>query len=102
MDEELITQVRDILISTYLVMGILVMVALMVLACMLVKATRRLLNAVTSTVETANGTLENVNRASGAALNYITSPAGEGSTASFANGLGMIISFVSGLRGKSR
>ena len=102
MDQELITQVRDILISTYLVVGILAMVAILVLACMLVKAVRRLFNAVTSTVEKANDTLDNVNKASGAALNYITSPAGEGSTASFANGLGMIISFVSGLRGKSK
>ncbi len=102
MDEELITQVRDILISTYLVMGILVMLALLVLACMLVKATRRLFNAITNTVETANGTLENVNRASESALRFLTSPAGEGSAASFTNGLGMLIGFVSGLRGKSR
>ena len=102
MDQELITQVRDILISTYLAMGILVMLALLVLACMLVKATRRLFNAVTKTVETANGTLENVNRASESALKFVTSPAGEGSAASFANGLGILIGFISGLRGKAR
>lgn len=101
-DEELITLVRDILISTYLVVGILVMLALLVLACMLVKAVRRLFSTVTRTVETANGTLENVNKASEAALKFVTSPASEGSAASFTNGLGMLIGFVAGLRGKAR
>ena len=101
-DQESITQVRDILISVYLVVGILLTLALLVLACVLVKAVRRVLNAVTNAVETANGTLENVNKASESVLRFVTSPEGERNSASFANGLGMLVGFIAGMRGKAR
>lgn len=102
LDQDLITQVRDILISAYLVVGILFTLALLVLVFLVVKAVRRLLSAITRTVETANGTLENVNKASESVLKFVTSPEGESNSASFANGLGMLVGFISGMRGKAR
>lgn len=101
-DQETVTLIRDILLSVYLLVGILAVIVLAVLGFMLLKAVRRLLSAMNNTVESVNDTLNNVNRASGAALNYMTSPSAEGSTASFANGLGVLISFVTGLRGKMK
>ncbi len=102
LDQDLITQVRDILISAYLVVGILLTLALLVLAFLLVKTVRRLLGAITDTVETANGTLENVNKASESVLRFVTSPEGESNSASVANGLGMLVGFIAGMRGKAR
>ncbi|MXW29201.1 MAG: hypothetical protein F4X54_08845 [Chloroflexi bacterium] len=101
-DQETVTLIRDILVSAYLVVGILVLLVLLVAAFLLVKAVRRLLGSMTKTVDTVNDTLDNVNRASGAVLNYVSSPAAEGSTASLANGLGILINFVGGLRGKTK
>ncbi|MYA51276.1 MAG: hypothetical protein F4185_00105 [Chloroflexi bacterium] len=101
-DQETVTLIRDILVSAYLVVGILVLIVLLVAAFLLVKAVRRLLGSMTKTVDTVNDTLDNVNRASGAVLNYVSSPAAEGSTASLANGLGILINFVGGLRGKTK
>lgn len=101
-DQETVTLIRDILVSAYLVVGILVLLVLLVAAFLLVKAVRRLLGSMTKTVDTVNDTLDNVNRASGAVLNYMSSPSAEGSTASLANGLGVLINFVGGLRGKTK
>ena len=101
-DQETVTLIRDILISAYLLVGGLVLVFLLVLAFLLLKAVRRLLGSMTRTVDNVNDTLDNVNRASGAVLNYMSSPSAEGSTASLANGLGVLIGFVAGLRGKAK
>lgn len=101
-DQDTVTLVRDILVSLYLAMGVLVLIALLVLAFILLRAVRRLLSSMTKTVDNVNDTLDNVNRASGAALKYMSSPSAEGSTASFANGLGVLISFVTGLRGRMK
>lgn len=101
-DQETVTLVRDILVSAYLAVGIFVLLVLLVLAFLLLKAVRRLIGSMTKTVDNVNDTLDNVNRASGAALKYMTSPSAEGSTASLANGLGVLIGFVSGLRGKMK
>ena len=101
-DQETVTLIRDILVSAYLVVGILVLLVLLVAAFLLFKAVRRLIGSMTRTVDSVNDTLDNVNRASGAALNYMSSPSAEGSTASLANGLGILINFVGGLRGKAK
>ncbi len=101
-DQETVTLVRDILVSAYLAVGIFVLLVLLVLAFLLLRTVRRLIGSMTKTVDSVNDTLDNVNRASGAALNYISSPAAEGSTASLANGLGILINFVGGLRGKTK
>ena len=102
-DQETVTLIRDILVSAYLVVGILVLLVLLVAAFLLLRTVRRLLGSMTRTVDNVNDTLDNVNRASGAALKYMSSPsAAEGSTASLANGLGILINFVGGLRGKTK
>lgn len=101
-DQETVTLVRDILVSAYLIVGIFVLLALIVTVCLLLKVVRRLLGAMTKTVDNVNDTLENVNRASSSALKFMSSPSAEGSTASFANGLGVMISLIAGLRGKMK
>lgn len=101
-EQETATLIRDILLSVYLIVGILVLVVLMVMAFLLLKAVRRLIGAMTRTVDNVNDTLDNVNNASASALKFMSSPSAEGSTASFANGLGVLISFVSGLRGRMK
>ena len=102
MEESLIVQVRDILISVYLVVGIVVMIALLVLLYTWVKVARRLFSAMTETVEKVNGTLNSVGRVSETAMQFMRSPSGDAGGASFANGLGMLIGFVAGLRGKTK
>ena len=101
-DQETVTLIRDILVSAYLLVGILVLLVLLVAAFLLLKTVRRLLGSMTRTVDNVNDTLDNVNRASGAALKYMSSSSAEGSTASLANGLGILINFVGGLRGKTK
>ena len=101
-DQETVTLVRDILVSAYLVVGILVLFVLLAAVCLLLKAVRRLIGSMTRTVDNVNDTLDNVNRASEAALKYMSSPSAEGSAASLANGLGILINFVGGLRGKTK
>lgn len=101
-DQETVTLVRDILVSAYLAVGIFVLFVLLVIAFLLLKAVRRLLGSMTKTVDNVNDTLENVNKASSSALKFMSSPSAEGSTASFANGLGVLIGFVAGLRGKMK
>lgn len=101
-DQETVTLIRDILVSAYLAVGVLVLLVLLVAAFLLLKTVRRLLGSMTRTVDTVNDTLDNVNKASGAVLNYMSSPAAEGSTASLASGLGILINFVGGLRGKTK
>ena len=101
-DQETVTLIRDILVSVYPIVGVLVLLVLLVMAWLMLKALRRLLGAMTKTVDNVNDTLDNVNKASGAALKFMSSPSGEGSTASMANGLGILVSFVAGLRGKMK
>ena len=98
----MVTLIRDILVSAYLIVGILVLLVLIVMVCLLLKAVRRLIGSMTKTVDNVNDTLDNVNKASAAALKFMSSPSAEGSTASFANGLGVLIGFVSGLRGRMK
>ena len=98
----MVTLIRDILVSAYLIVGILVLLVLIVMTCLLLKAIRRLIGSMTKTVDNVNDTLDNVNKASASALKFMSSPSAEGSTASFANGLGVLIGFVSGLRGRMK
>ena len=93
---------RDILLSSYLAVGVLLTLFLLVASCLLFKAIRRLLSAMTSAADNVNRAAENVNKASETAVKFMTAPANEGKAASFANGMGIVIGLLSGLRGRQR
>ncbi len=101
-DESTVAVARDILLSAYLAVGMLLTLFLIVIACLLFKAVRRLIGAMTSAAENVNKAAENVNKASESAVKFMTAPANEGKAASFANGMGILIGLLSGLRGKPR
>ena len=101
-DESTVAVARDILLSAYLAVGMLLTLFLIVVACLLFKAVRRLIGAMTSAAENVNKAAENVNKASESAVKFMTAPANEGKAASFANGMGILIGLLSGLRGKPR
>ncbi len=101
-DESTVAVARDILISAYLAVGILLTLFLLVISCLLFKAVRRLIGAMTSAADNVNKAAENVNKASESAVKFMTAPANEGKAASFANGMGILIGLLSGLRGRPR
>ena len=102
LDETTVAVVRDILISSYMAAGILLTLFLIVVVCALYKALRRLIGAMTSAADNVNKAAENVNRASQSAVEFMIAPANEGKAASFANGMGILIGLISGLRGRPR
>ena len=102
MDEMTVAVVRDILISSYMAAGIVLTLFLLVAACLLFKALRRLIGAMTSAADNVNKAAENVNKASQSAVEFMTAPANEGKAASFANGVGILVGLISGIRGRTR
>jgi len=102
MDEMTVAVVRDILISSYMAAGIVLTLFLLVAACLLFKALRRLIGAMTSAADNVNKAAENVNKASQSAVEFMTAPANEGKAASFANGVGILVGLISGMRGRTR
>ena len=102
LDETTVAVVRDILLSSYLAVGVLLTLFLLVAACLLFKALRRLLAAMTSAADNVNKAAENVNKASESAVKFMTAPGNDSKAASFANGMGILIGLLSGLRGKQR
>ena len=102
LDETTVAVVRDILLSAYLAVGVLLTLFLLVASCLLFKALRRLIGAMTSAADNVNRAAENVNKASESAVKFMTAPANEGKAASFANGMGIVIGLLSGLRGRQR
>ena len=94
---DVIQAIRDILISVYLIAGIVLTVGLLVFAFLLFLAVRALIRAATRGVE-------NFSKVSDAAVEHIVKPLEEGmSIGSVAgNTLGFATGFIAGLRGRSK
>ena len=92
---ETIDNIRDILISLYLIMGIVLTFAMLLFAYLLYRALKGLIKAATHAVD-------NVGKVSDAAVEHIVKPLGEGvSFSSVAgNSMGFVTGFIAGLRGK--
>ena len=89
--------IRDILISVYLVAGILLTLALVVFSFMLYKALRGLIGAATRATE-------NVGKVTEAAVEHVVTPLQDGVSFSSAagNALGFATGFIAGLRGRRK
>ena len=94
---DVIEAIRDILISVYLIAGIVLTVGLLVFAFLLFLAVRALIRAATRGVE-------NFSKVSDAAVEHIVKPLEEGmSIGSVAgNALGFTTGFIAGLRGRGK
>jgi hypothetical protein len=94
---EIVGIVRDILLSIYLLAGILFVLALLVFAFLLYKAVKGLINVMTRTA----GNFEKVSQAS---VEHIAKPLEEGvSVGTVAGNLaGFATGFVAGLRGRKK
>jgi hypothetical protein len=92
---DIATLVRDILISVYLLAGVLITLVLGVMAFLLFKG-------VLGLTHKAGETLENVNKVSEAAVEHIVEPLSEGVSFSstVGNAVGFASGFVSGFMGK--
>ena len=93
---DFITAIRDILISLYLIFGVVLTLALLVFAYLLYKAMRGLIGAATRATE-------NIGKVTDAAVEHIVAPLEEGmSIGSVAgNAMGFATGFIAGLRGRS-
>ena len=93
---DVIAAIRDILISLYLILGIVLTLALLLFAFLLYKATHALISAATRATE-------NVGKVTDAAVEHIVTPLEEGmSIGSVAgNAMGFATGFIAGLRGRS-
>jgi hypothetical protein len=91
----MIDNIRDILISVYLVAGIVLTLAMLVFAFLLFLAGRALIRAATRGIE-------NLGKVTDAAVEHIVTPLEEGvSIGSVAgNSLGFATGFIAGLRGR--
>ena len=91
----MIDNIRDILISAYLIAGILLTLAMLLFAFLLFWALRGLIRAATRGVE-------NLGKVSDAAVEHIVTPLEEGlSVGSVAgNAMGFATGFIAGLRGR--
>lgn len=92
---DVITAVRDILISLYLLLGIVFVLAMIVFTYLMYRATKGLVGVVTRTAE-------NFEKVSESAVEHIVKPLDNGvSTASLAgNALGFATGFIAGMRGR--
>jgi len=93
---DVIAAIRDILISLYLILGVVLTLALLVFAYLLYKAMRGLIGAATRATE-------NVGKDTDAAVEHIVAPLEQGmSIGSVAgNAMGFATGFMAGLRGRS-
>ena len=91
----MIDNIRDILISLYLFLGIVLVLALIVFSFLLFRAVRGLTRAMTRVVD-------NFGKVSDAAVEHIVTPLQEGvSMGSVAgNAMGFATGFIAGLRGR--
>ena len=92
---DIVENIRDIMISLYLIMGVVLSFAFLLFAFLLYKALKGLINAATHAVE-------NVGKVSDAAVEHVVKPLEEGvSFSSVAgNSMGFVTGFIAGLRGK--
>lgn len=95
--EEIVQLVRDILISAYLVAGLLLTLVLVIVSFLLYKALRGLIRAATNATE-------NFGKVSEAAVEHIVTPLQDGVSFSSAvgNSFGFATGFVAGLLGKRK
>ena len=94
---EVVQIIRDILVSIYLLMGIVLTLMLLVFAYMLFRVTRGLIRAATRIVD-------DVGKVSEAAVDHIVTPLQEGVSFSSAagNAVGFATGFIAGLRGRRK
>ena len=94
---EIVAIIRDILLSIYLLAGILLTLALLVFAFLLYKAVKGLINVATRTA----GNFEKVSAAS---VEHIAKPLEEGVSVGTVAGnmAGFATGFVAGMRGRSK
>lgn len=92
-----VSLIRDILVSAYLIAGLVLTVALTLFACLLFKAVRGLIGAATKTVQ-------DVGKVSDAAVDHIVTPLEEGVSFSstIGNAVGFATGFIAGLRGRRK
>ncbi len=92
---DFIDNIRDILISVYLGVGIILTLALIVFSCLLYKALKGFISSATRS-------MDNVGKVSDAAVEHIVRPLEDGvSFSSVAgNSLGFATGFIAGLRGR--
>ena len=93
---DIIASIRDILISLYLIVGIVLTLAILVFAFLIFKASKGLIGITTRTAE-------NFEKVSSAAVEHIAKPLEDGvSVGSVAgNVVGFATGFVAGMRGRS-
>jgi hypothetical protein len=91
---EVAQTVRDILVSLYLIVGMVFTLAMILFAFLLYKATKGLINAITRAAE-------NFGKVSDAAVEHIVTPLQDGVSFSKTLGgaAGFFVGFVTGLRG---
>ncbi len=89
--------VRDILLSVYLVAGVVLTLALVVIVCLLYRAVRKLLRALTQSAE-------NVSKLTEAVVDNVVTPLSEGITFTSAagNALGFATGLIGGVRGRNK
>lgn len=92
---DIIAAIRDILISLYLLLGIVLVLAMIVFMFLLYKATKGLINAATRTTQ-------NFEKISESAVEHISKPLQEGvSIGSVAGNLfGFATGFIAGMKGR--
>jgi hypothetical protein len=92
---DIIAAIRDILISVYLLVGIVLILGMLVFAYLIYRASKGLIGTVTRTAE-------NFEKVSDAAVEHIAKPLEEGiSVGSVAgNAVGFATGFVAGMRGR--
>jgi hypothetical protein len=92
---DIIAGIRDILISLYLLLGIVLVLAMIVFMFLLYKATKGLLGAATRTTE-------NIEKISESAVEHISKPLkeGVGIGAVTGNMFGFAAGFIAGMRGR--
>ena len=92
---DIIAAIRDILISVYLLVGIVLVLGMLIFAYLIYRASKGLIGTVTRTAE-------NFEKVSDAAVEHIAKPLEEGiSVGSVAgNAVGFATGFVAGMRGR--
>jgi hypothetical protein len=92
---DVIAAIRDILISLYLLLGVVLVLAMIVFMYLLYRATKGLINAATRTTE-------NLEKVSQSAVDHISKPLEEGIGigAVAGNMFGFAAGFIAGMRGR--
>ena len=95
--EEIVRMVRDILLSAYLLAGLLLTLALLVFSFLLFKAARGLIRSGTNA-------LDDLGKVTGAAVEHVVTPLQDGVSFSSATGnaFGFATGFIAGLRGRRK